>query len=208
MSLLAAAVMPADTAAALLRENGPVEMASAVLHFVVAVVAAGIWFRQGGLAGLIALGALLLGVRELDWHHAFTTYGLFNLRQYLRPEVPVLEKLASAGVVLLIGTVVVALLVRSLDRVKHLVTRRPPAAYGAIVLVAYLPALKILDAIPRWFQEAGSALPETALKYARALEEINELWLPVLILLFLLQLYMPLRGGQQNPASRLQGAHR
>ncbi|AWC22420.1 hypothetical protein CO731_01878 [Aminobacter sp. MSH1] len=208
VSLLAAAVMSADMAAALLRENGPVEMASAVLHFVVAIIAAGIWFRQGGLAGLIALGALLLGVRELDWHHAFTTYGLFNLRQYLRPEVPVLEKLASAGTVLLIGTVVVALLIRSLDHIKHLVTRRPPAAYGAIVLVAYLPALKILDAIPRWFREADSALPATALKYARALEEINEMWLPVLVLLFLLQLYLPPQTSQRNAVPSYQGAHR
>lgn len=208
MSLLAAAVMSADTVADLLRENGPVEMASAVLHFVVAIVAAGIWFRQGGLAGLIALGALLLGVRELDWHHAFTTYGLFNLRQYLRPEVPVLEKLASAAVILLIGTVLVALLLRSRDRLKELVVHRPPAAYGAIVLIAYLPALKILDAIPRWFREAGSDLSETAMKYARALEEINELWLPVLVLLLLLQLYLPPQASQRNAVLSYQGAHR
>ncbi|WP_156381237.1 hypothetical protein [Aminobacter sp. DSM 101952] len=208
LSLLAAAVMSADTAAVLLHENGPVEVASAVLHFVVAIVAAGIWFRRGGLAGLIALGALLLGVRELDWHHAFTTYGLFNLRQYLRPEVPVMEKLASASVILLIGTMLLVLLRKSRARIRELMVQRQPAFYGAIVLALYLPALKILDAIPRWFKEAGSVLPETAMKYARALEEINEMWLPVLVLLFLLQLYLPSRAGQRYAEPSYLGAHR
>lgn len=191
VSVLSGASMSADTVKALLKENGPVEVASAVLHFVVAAVAAGFWLRRGGLAGPIAVAALLLGARELDWHHAFTTFGLFNLRQYLRPEVSLVEKLASAGVVVLIGTVLAVSLTRSKDHIKDLLVRRPPAAYGAVVLLAYLPTLKVLDAIPRWFRQAGSALSETAMKYSRALEEINEMWLPVLVLLFLLQLYFP-----------------
>lgn len=197
-----------DTGNAWLRENGPVETASAIMHFVVAGIAAGVWFRRGGLAGLIALGALLLGARELDWHHAYTTYGLFNLRQYLRPEVSVAEKLASAAVLLLLGTVVVALLAGSRDRIRQLVLQRQPAFYGAIVLALYVPALKVIDAIPRWFKEAGTVLPETAMKYARALEEINEMWLPVLVLLFLLQLYLPSPTSRHNALPAHQGAHR
>ncbi|MEO5324833.1 hypothetical protein PV773_16065 [Mesorhizobium sp. CC13] len=200
VSVLSGASMSVGTARALLKENGPVEVASAVLHFVVAAAAAGLWFRRGGLAGPIAVAALLLGARELDWHHAFTTFGLFNVRQYIRPEVSLVEKLASAGVIALICTILVVSLTRSKDHIKDLVVRRPPAAYGAVVLLAYLPTLKVLDAIPRWFRQAGSALSETGVKFSRALEEINEMWLPVLVLLFLLQLYHPSPKIEPTPS--------
>jgi hypothetical protein len=67
-----------------------------VMFLFVASVAFVMWRKRGALFGFLALAELLMAMRELDVHRAFTTFGVFSTRLYARPDVPLFEKLGAA----------------------------------------------------------------------------------------------------------------
>lgn len=90
-------IMPLDQARLMLRENGPVEGVSALVHLGAATIALGLWFARRSLYGLLALASVFMAGREIDLHKTFTTYGVFSLKQYSSEAAPLVEKLVSAG---------------------------------------------------------------------------------------------------------------
>lgn len=101
--ILCLLLLPKDVAKMLIKENGPVEMVSAIAYIVSSV-----WLflksRQSevrkNLSAVVIV--LLLGLRELDFHSRFTTMGIFKTRFYISSTVPLMEKLIVSLIVIAI----------------------------------------------------------------------------------------------------------
>ena len=183
---------PAGLAHATLREDGPVEIASAALHLAAAVVAFVLWLKGRSLFGLLCVASILMAGREIDLHKAFTTHGVFSLKQYSSAAVPLAEKLISAAVVVGLVVAFVVLTRGVWSEVRRLRRERRPALAALVTLLVVLPVLKIIDGLPRnlrdWGHEPGRALTDMLL----AVEEIGELSLPLITVVIILQLWRSL----------------
>lgn len=191
-SVLAATVFAAlstdEAALHAVREGGPIETISAGLHFGVAALALWLWTRRGGMVGAIAVCELLMGLREIDAHKAFTTHGVFSTKQYFRPDTPGMEKVFSAIVVLLVIAAVVGSFWGARRELKALIARRAPAIYGLATLLVTIVALKEVDGGPRMLARIGLPLSEHVYRYSLSIEEIGEMFLPLLALAVLIQI--------------------
>ncbi|HBI18659.1 MAG TPA: hypothetical protein DDY79_04915 [Brevundimonas sp.] len=166
-------------------EAGPVETATVCLYGVV-ILAALLFWRQGQAIGaLVGVAALLMALRELDAHAAFTRFGVFSTRLYARPDVPLAEKIAAATAVALLAVLVIAALRGAW---RDLTGRAPVPAATLAVLVVFGLVLKQIDALPRQLHGLGLPLPEGLLSVSKAVEEIGEMALPLLLALALVQL--------------------
>lgn len=188
VALTFAAVAGPDTARPLLSESGMFENLSAVFHFG-AMGLALLWRRRApAVLGLIGISAFLMGGRELDWHKAFTTHGIFSTKLYARDTVPLAEKLIAGAVVATLLTLLVLVLVRSRHDLRRLAAQRAAALWGLATLVAILPMLKLMDALPRLVREAGRSLDPAVIQSLLSVEEIGEMALPLLVMLAIVQI--------------------
>jgi len=175
-------------------EHGPVETLTVVGYGLACAIAVYLWPRLGAVAGLVALLAVLLALREVDAHAAFTRFGIFSSRLYFRPDVPWGEKLgAGATVLALAGLLIWA----GRAAWPRLVAEggRVGLTLGSLFLFAGV--LKQLDALPRQLRRLGVPLDPDALALSRAVEEIGEAFLPILLVLVLLQA-LPQRTRSQG----------
>lgn len=175
-----------EQALAYTQEGGVIETLTIVFYAVVLVAGLYLLSRGHKTAGLVALLALLMGLREMDAHKAFTTYGVFKTRLYVSPDVPLAEKLIAAVVVIaLIAMVVMA--IRSSWR--SLKTRHSKAGLTLLGLGGFGLFLKEIDGLPRSMRKAGIELDPQLLSVSKAVEEVGELGLPVLLGLALAQIF-------------------
>ncbi len=182
---LAFSLVMGEQALALTREGGVIETLTVFLYAGVLVVALFARMRGEVAAGLIALAALLMGLRELDAHKAFTTYGLFKTRLYVSPDVPLVEKLL-AGLVVLALLVLLVLAIRSAWHSKSI--RRSAAAITLFAVGGFGIFLKEMDGLPRQLRKMGMLLQDDMMAISKAVEETGELGLPLLLALALWQL--------------------
>jgi len=183
-----AALSTDDAATHALREGGPIEIISACLHFTVAALALWLWTRRGGMVGALAVSELLMGLREIDAHKAFTTHGVFSTKQYFRPDTPGLEKVISAVIVLLVLAAVVGSFWSARRELKALIARRAAAIYGLVTLLGTIVALKEVDGAPRMLARIGLPLSEHVYRFSLSIEEIGEMFLPLLALAVIIQI--------------------
>ncbi len=169
----------------LTQEGGPIEIATVVLYAAVLIAGLALWRRGIQAATLVSLAALLMGLREMDAHKAFTTYGVFKTRLYVSPDVPLLEKVLAGGAVLVL-IILVGLAARSAWRSMR--GRGSPAVLTLGALVAFGIFLKEMDGFPRKLADVGLMLEPAVLAVSKAVEETGELGLPVLLGLALWQL--------------------
>lgn len=172
----------------LLAENGPIEVASAVLHVVAAGMALILWRRFGGLAGALAVTEVLMALREVDAHKAFTHFGVFTTRLYARPDVPMIEKVLAATAVLAIVVLVAASFWASRREILDLFHRRAPAFYGLATMPVVIVTLKEIDGLPRMLARVGVLLSERADAISHSVEELGEMALPLLTMALLVQI--------------------
>ncbi|MFN3814621.1 hypothetical protein [Brevundimonas sp.] len=165
------------------------EMASAALHLLVAFVALALWIKQRSLFGLLCLASIFMAGREIDLHKAFTTHGVFSLKQYSSAAVPLMEKLISAAVVVGLVVAFVALTRGVWAEVRRLRHERRAALVGLISLLAILPVLKIIDGLPRYMRDWGLQPSQGLVDLLLSVEEIGELGLPMITLAIILQLW-------------------
>ncbi|HWL72203.1 MAG TPA: hypothetical protein VNS22_28005 [Geminicoccus sp.] len=206
LSVLAALILTSllapPEATALLVEGGPVETLTAILHFLVAAAAFALWWRRGGLFGLLGIAALAMGARELDLDKAFTTHSVFSTKQYFHPEAPLPEKLLAGAAVVVLLVLAVWLVRISLPALRSLARQKAPAFWSIVTVLATLPLLKTVDALPRILRENGMELGPHALARLMALEEVGELALPLLVALVLVQLLAPVPERQKKKTGR------
>lgn len=190
-----------QTVRTVLQEGGPIENYSAILDFVAAVVAFWFWRRGSGLFLLIGTCAFLMGGRELDWHHALTSHGIFSTKLYFYPEVPVREKIL--GAVIVIGMIVglTWLFLKSRTDLKRLWDLRAPAGFGILAMLIITPTIKFIDAEPRLATEAGAPLTALVTRILLSVEEIGESTLPLLVVIVVLQAIRDLPERPRHPVS-------
>ena len=174
-------------------EHGPVESVTVIGYGVVGALALFLWPRLGAVAGLVALLALLMALREIDAHAAFTRFGIFSSRLYFRPDVPVVEKLGAGVAVLGLAGLLFWAVRRAWPRLLA-DSGRVGVSLGALVLVALL--LKQMDALPRQLRRLGVPFDADTLALSKAIEEVGEAFLPALLVLVLVAALTPRHGSR------------
>lgn len=178
------------------REGGLIEVLTVVFYGLVMLAGVFLTLRGFKAAGLVALLSLLMGLREMDAHKSFTTYGLFKTRLYVSPDVPLAEKLIAGAVVMGL-LVLVVMAIRASWRT--LSNRRTAAGVTLLGLGGFGLLLKNIDALPRKLRDLGVTLDPEILAVSKAIEETGELGLPVLLALALGQLvYSGLIGSEKK----------
>lgn len=178
------------TRKALLSEDGPVEIASAVLYF----VCCGYALIRGGGAFLkkypyFIMIPLLFGMRELDFDKRFTTIGVLKSKFYVSPLEPWHTKL----IVITLGLVVIYMLVQMLK--NHLLEfwaalrAGSSFGYGVALVLAMLVVSKSLDGLERKCASIGLSVAPLLAKYSSVAEEIIELGIPVVMLVLFWQYF-------------------
>lgn len=154
------------TRTALLSEDGPVEIVSAVLYF----VCCGYALIRGGGAFLkkypyFIMIPLLFGMRELDFDKRFTTIGVLKSKFYVSPLEPWHTKL----IVITLGLVVIYMLVQMLK--NHLLEfwaalrAGSSFGYGVALVLAMLVVSKSLDGLERKCASIGLSVAPLLAKY-------------------------------------------
>ena len=174
-------------------EHGPVETLTVIGYGVVGALALFLWPRLGAVAGLVALLALLMALREIDAHAAFTRFGIFSSRLYFRPDVPLVEKLGAGVAVLGLAGLLFWAVRRAWPRLLA-DSGRVGVSLGALVLVALL--LKQMDALPRQLRRLGVPFDADTLALSKAIEELGEAFLPALLVLVLVAALTPRDGSR------------
>lgn len=182
------AAVPTALGGRVLAEGGVVETASVILHLCAALSAAWFWRRGLSPAATIGLLSLLMAARELDAHRAFTTYGVFSTRFYVKSEVPLVEKLSAVGFLIVAGFLLAAALWGSRRMLAEVVRRGGPSISTAVTTAAFAILLKEIDGAPRMLARAGIDLTDRVDLALRAMEEIGEMALPTLSVLLLIQM--------------------
>jgi len=90
----------------------------------------------------------------------------------------------------------------SLPALRSLARQKAPAFWSIVTVLATLPLLKTVDALPRILRENGMELGPHALARLMALEEVGELALPLLVALVLVQLLAPVPERQKKKTGR------
>ncbi|MEE4312915.1 MAG: hypothetical protein V2J11_00350 [Desulfofustis sp.] len=184
---VAASLLPAETGAALVRENGPVESATAVLYLIATVWLLARSFRDNPRWNLTAaLMVALLLLRELDAHSRFTTMGVLKSRYYLSPDVPAGEKVVVSALMILILIVGLRFVWQSAPSFFRAVRRRQAAALAIAAAVGTAVVSKTLDSFSGPIRHVLRPLYHDSKTYLRVYEEIFELAIPLFILLALL----------------------
>jgi hypothetical protein len=191
LSVAMGLMVPKSTLEPLIREHGPVEMTSAVLHFVVVVCLLGLWLRVRRPFGVLAFFAALLGLRELGMHDSVTTDSITRSDYYLEGHVPLPERL-------LVGVIVIGFLVLTVRLVRAYwqpfvasLRERRPAAVSLAVGLALLPILKVIDALPRLLRDhLDYVVPPRLDLLLMSVEETMEMFLPLIFLAAALSFYL------------------
>lgn len=168
----------------LLKEDGPIEIISACLHFfcflLVVMKGGGAFFKAYPYFTILPL---IFGCRELDLDNKFTTTGILKITFFTRHDIPLHEK-AIGFVVIFSIAVLVAMMVK-----KHfwpLVTeleKRSAIGVGVIMTIFIIIASNTLDGLGRKTKSLGWQLHPLILKYSSVAEEIVELGIPILMIL-------------------------
>ncbi|MBE0583731.1 MAG: hypothetical protein IH612_08175 [Desulfofustis sp.] len=185
-ALLAVAVslLPAETGAALVREHGPVESATAFFYLLAALWLVYRSFQEQRGWNLTAAGlVVLLLLRELDFHARFTTMGVLKSRYYLSPDVPAGEKTVVSVLMILILVVAGRFVWRNLPLFIHGLRHRQAAPLAVAAAIGMAVISKMLDSLSRPIRHLLEPLYHGSKTYLRVYEEVFEMTIPLFILL-------------------------
>lgn len=187
---LTVCLLPVELMKHVVEEYGVVENLTVIGYFVTVTLLFLDGWRESHVQGLIgATVVFMLGLRELDFHDRFTTMGIFKIRFYHSPEVPVIEKCIVTVVVLvlLIGLVMYvrtnfAVFIASLKRKDSWAV----AIGTAVVLMFFSKTLDSASAPLDWII---ALVLDEAEAYTGVVEEVTELAIPLCILLGAYEFY-------------------
>lgn len=185
---------PGEEVRAIMSEQGPVEVASAVL-LGIAALALALRARKAHPRFFLSTALLvaIMGARELDLDHAATSESILSIRFYSFPSVPLTQKLLVAPFVLALGLFILDYARRFGPPMLRGLRLRHAGAYSAAnVLFLILFSLSIDGAGRKLHALFGVDLPDNAIRpLLSALEEGMEMMIPVVILWALLQAARP-----------------
>ncbi len=188
-------------------EAGFFEIGSAVGWFTLAAVLAVLAFAGIDRRFSVPAGIILLafGMRELDWHKAFTADSMLKSNYYLDLPAPLLETAISAAVVLGLLSLLGYLVVTFARPLLHALRRREA---GAMTLANGIVLLVFSKLVDRSLSVAGDdwgwLLPDWAIHLQRAVEEPLEFFLPIFFALALGQYLLVARRPRHHaPLARM-----
>lgn len=164
-------------------EAGPFERLSVLFWLVLGVFTLFRLRRAPRLALPAGVAAIILGLREAEWHKAFTTDSLLKTNYYEMPGVSLWEKVPAGLVAIAVIGLAVFMAWRGFNAVlRHGGWRTD---WGATVLLAgvVLPVIKVVDRAPAILAEDyGVTIGTTLATVVSALEEGVEMVLPLLFM--------------------------
>ncbi|MBM9604851.1 hypothetical protein [Desulfopila inferna] len=182
------ALLPGDLPYETVREFGPVETISVGLYFLFILFI--VYFNATGiLRTSFAPGVfiLLLALREMDFHARFTTMGMFKIKFYLSPEVPVEQKI----IVVLFDIAVISYAIVYLRKVTpgflRALSARKAYAFSIIFGLACMVASKLIDGNSEVFEFLFGMEEGDLGIYSSIMEECLELFIPVFFIMALIQ---------------------
>lgn len=201
--------MEPDSIRSVIREDGPVESASALLYFVVAgwilVLSRIPSYSESRFLVASALVSVLFGLRELDFNTRFTTDSVTKINYFLDPMISLEEHLMAGTVMVLIIGGFIAYAVAYAPRLRAALHVRSPAGISLLTVVVLLPLTKVIDRLPNKLKEDEIMnVSESTRLFANLLEEVLELGIPALMLLALVQSWYG-RGGYMTFSGRHSG---
>lgn len=163
----------------MLREGGGIESVTAVLLGYMSLLYAG--SRNGSGNWHVAVGLLLLAMRELDFDKRFTSEGVLQLRLY-SGDSPLWEKIIGAAVVFVAIAVLVRLAMFQLGPWVRALLRGASWAWlfalsGVLVVVA-----KMLDGLARKLSPLGINVPDDMSDLSSRVEELFEFYFALALL--------------------------
>lgn len=171
----------------IIREGGLIESVSAAGYFVCLLSLLWIPKDRKPAAGTAILAILLIfGLRELDFHTRFTTMGIFKSRFYVSPEVPVLEKLAGAAVLLILAGAMAYVAKRHFATFLRGIRRLEPGPFSGMIAIGLLFFTKTVDGLPRKLDGLGLASPVALEQFFWIVEEVLEMGIPIFMLIGIL----------------------
>jgi hypothetical protein len=171
----------------LFSEGRPVETLS-VVAYALAVLALLTWSRAPRNFRLhSALVIAFLGMRELDFHNAFTSESFMKISYYSRGADPLWGRILAGLIFLAVLAVTVTYLIR-LARLRGALTARRPYALSSLAAVVLLPLSKVMDSGAREIhRQIGYDTPDGIRHWVTILEESTELAIPLIMLLAIVQ---------------------
>lgn len=162
-------------------EGGFVERPTELLYFALAAMMW--WWRRpdDDLLGWAALCVVFIafGAREMDLHRAWTGGSMLKVSFYLR-EAPLLQKLISGAIVLVVAAAAMLLIRRHALGVWQALRRRETLATTVAVFFVTMVVSKVFDrSINILIEDFGVVTPVSIGVLVGAVEEILELSLPL-----------------------------
>ncbi len=145
LAACAAQALPAGSAQGLNREDGPIEIGSALVLAVGACIAIGSTLRRMSLvrlAGAVVVTSLLL--RELDFQKRFTYRSIESIGFYTRPIASLTEKVVALAILSVLACAVWILARAAWLRLAHAVRQRE-AWLGSITAAGVLVACSLIS---------------------------------------------------------------
>ncbi len=186
LGLIILLMQPLQTIDAIVREGGPVELASAAGYFICFML---VWTRAGTApVTKLSISVLMLALlaREQDMDKLHFTRGLFKSSQYLKDDVPFTEKVI--GLAIILGLIACAILILIREK-QHIwvgwITRHTGfVALGLAILLALIS--KFYDGIGRKLAPFGIDVSAAMSTRFQGVEESMELAIPAFLVLAIL----------------------
>lgn len=171
--------LDADHRAALMGEDGPVEILSAAGYLVCALL----MLRLGHLVGIAPFIVTLaaMGLRELDMDKRPFTEGLLKSRQYIGDTVGLAERLVALAILLVIIGAVVTLIRRHGRSLIAGLARGNGAAMCVAAAIGLVVVSKSIDGLGRKLEPLGVTISEELGMAAGTIEEALELGIPLML---------------------------
>ncbi|PAP95218.1 hypothetical protein [Mesorhizobium wenxiniae] len=174
------AFFPEDIRKFYLSEGGPIEVFSAAGYLiVVATLVREMSYRDLLKRWYLVAILIAMCLRELDFHAHFTTHNITKTTLYISPDVPLLEKLIGATVVIALGIAFYLLLKNGFRRFVHGLRHGEATAVAIAAAVGCAVLSKVIDGAPSNLTFLGIHL--TRIYTSTVFEEILELGIPIFL---------------------------
>lgn len=176
-----------DLKNALIKEGGPIESVSAAGYFVCLIMTFLFKGSRRNSSWHVMFVLLICGVRELDFDQRFTTWNISRIELYLNPRlspnIPIVEKMIGAAVILLLLYSVCVLVARHLRDVISATRQKEPYAIGVVLGILLLGGSQILDGLKHKLAVIGINGEGDVDQLVRGAEEILELGAPFIFMI-------------------------
>jgi len=181
-SFIAVSLVDENTRLSLIKENGPIEILSAISYFIVPFI----MLVKGGWKFLKRYNYLFilvsaLGLRELDFNARFTTMSIWKIKFFLSTKVPFTEKIIGILVTLILLYFLMSCLKKHWRSFLAGCTKEVVSMSIGISLFFMAIAFS-LDRMPDKLINIGIGVTDHFPVISQSMEEIIELGIPLMLI--------------------------